>query len=95
VGGNRAELKLFGFPSSIRILGRCERVEHNSARLAVFFESVELKLSSLAVRLPLTWANNGRGPEGWVDTTFLDDSLRCGRGDKGSFFVAARRPDSD
>jgi hypothetical protein len=26
----------------------------------------------------------------WVDTTFLDQDLRVGRGDKGSIFVSAR-----
>lgn len=27
----------------------------------------------------------------WVDTTYVDDELRVGRGDKGSIFVAARK----
>lgn len=89
---NRAEFAVFGAPASVRILGKCERVDGEAARLAVFFEEVELKISSLAVTLPLTWANEGKGPEGWVDTTYLDSDLRCGRGDKGSFFIAARRP---
>jgi len=31
--------------------------------------------------------------QGWVETTYLDDDLRVGRGDKGSIFVAARRPE--
>ena len=29
--------------------------------------------------------------QGWVDTTYLDDDLRIGRGDKGSVFVTARQ----
>jgi hypothetical protein len=91
---NRAEFRLLGLPASVRIQGRCERVEtETAARLAVFFEKVELRLASLSATLPLTWANNGKGPEGWVDTTYLDGDLRCGRGDKGSFFIAARRRD--
>jgi len=91
---NRAEFGLLGLPASVRIQGRCERVEtETAARLAVFFEKVELRLASLSATLPLTWANDGKGPEGWVDTTYLDGDLRCGRGDKGSFFIAARRPD--
>lgn len=89
---NRAEFALFGMPAAVRIQGRCERVRSEAARLAVFFEGVELSVSSFSVTLPLTWANNGKGPEGWVDTTYLDTDLRCGRGDKGSFFIAARRP---
>jgi len=63
----------------------------SAKRLAVFFERVDLKLGAVQTSLPLTWANDGKGPEGWVDTTFLDSDLRTGRGDKGSFFVAARR----
>jgi hypothetical protein len=27
----------------------------------------------------------------WVDTTYVDDEVRVGRGDKGSIFVAARK----
>jgi hypothetical protein len=90
---NRAEFALLGLPAVVRIQGRCERVGSEAARLAVFFERVELKLAALSATVPLTWANNGKGPEGWVDTTYLDADLRCGRGDKGSFFIAARRPD--
>lgn len=29
--------------------------------------------------------------QGWVDTTYLDDDFRIGRGDKGSVFVTARQ----
>lgn len=88
---NRAEFALWGLPATVRIQGRCERVPDKEARLAVFFERVELKLSAVSATLPLTWANGGKGPEGWVETTFLDADLRTGRGDKGSFFIAARR----
>ena len=41
--------------------------------------------------LPLDWVNDGKGPEGWLDTTYLDEDLRLGRGDKGSTFVTVRR----
>ena len=92
---NRAEFKVLGLAATVRIKGRCERVTGEAAvsakRLAVFFERVDLKLGAVQTSLPLTWANDGKGPEGWVDTTFLDSDLRTGRGDKGSFFVAARR----
>ncbi len=29
--------------------------------------------------------------QGWVDTTYLDDDFRIGRGDKGSVFITARQ----
>ena len=28
-----------------------------------------------AATLPLTWANGGKGPAGWVDTTYLDAGI--------------------
>jgi hypothetical protein len=30
-----------------------------------------------------------------METTYVDDDLRTGRGDKGSIFIAARRPDDN
>lgn len=41
--------------------------------------------------LGLGWVNGGKGAQGWVDTTYLDEQLRLGRGDKGSIFVTVRR----
>lgn len=32
-----------------------------------------------------------RSLQGWVDTTYLDEDTRIGRGDKGSVFVTARK----
>ena len=29
--------------------------------------------------------------QGWVDTTYLDEDTRIGRGDKGSVFVTTRK----
>ncbi len=34
------------------------------------------------------------GPQGWIETTYLDEDLRIGRGDKGSIFVASRAKDT-
>ena len=31
--------------------------------------------------------------QGWVDTTYVDDDIRLGRGDKGTVFVTARLPE--
>lgn len=61
-------------------------------RLAVAFQRVSFTLGSLpSLTLPLDWVNDGKGPEGWLDTTYLDEDLRLGRGDKGSTFVTVRR----
>jgi len=56
-------------------------------RLGVTFDAAELRFGALpTLRLGLGWAN----ATGWVRTTYVDDDLRIGRGDKGSVFVAAR-----
>jgi hypothetical protein len=94
---NRAALELLGVPVELRIEGRCVPAEAGLAasRLLVTFECFSLSLGAGGPRLtvPLGWADGGRGPRGWVDTTYLDADVRCGRGDKGSVFVTARRPE--
>ena len=61
-------------------------------RLAVAFREVRVEIGSLPPLVaPLGWINDGKGPEGWLDTTYLDDDMRLGRGDKGSTFVTVRR----
>lgn len=94
---NRAEFDIFGRPSQLVIKGRCWRPEDSeqtgdTMRLNVAFEAVVLQLGPIGpITIPLSWVNDGQGPLGTVDTTYLDESLRIGRGDKGSIFVAARR----
>jgi hypothetical protein len=94
---NRASLELLGLPVDLRIEGRCVPAAAGLAasRLLVTFECFSLALGAGGPRLtvPLGWADGGRGPRGWVDTTYLDADVRCGRGDKGSVFVTARRPE--
>ena len=94
---NRAELAIFRVPLKVEIVASCEPVDQGatggeSRRLAVAFRKVRLTLGSLpTLAIPLGWVNDGRGPEGWLDTTYLDDDMRLGRGDKGSTFVTVRR----
>lgn len=35
----------------------------------------------------------GSGDNGWLETTFLDDEMRIGRGNKGTMFVLTRDPE--
>ncbi len=42
--------------------------------------------------LPLDISLEGRGQQGWLDTTYLDDDLRIGRGSEGSIFVLDKIP---
>ena len=94
---NRAELEVFGFPLEVRIEASCipaprEATGGEATRLLVAFRRVALTLGKLpSLVVPLGWINDGKGPEGWLDTTYLDDDMRLGRGDKGSTFVTARR----
>ena len=52
---------------------------------------VDHRADLFAFAIPLGWINDGKGPEGWLDTTYLDEDMRLGRGDKGSVFVTVRR----
>ena len=96
---NRAELEVFGTPVEVRIEASCVPAEANAAgervRSAVAFRSVRFSVGKgadpFAFAIPLGWINDGKGPEGWLDTTYLDEDMRLGRGDKGSVFVTVRR----
>ncbi|PNW76850.1 hypothetical protein CHLRE_11g478850v5 [Chlamydomonas reinhardtii] len=56
-------------------------------RVDVVFERFQLRLGGAGPwTVPLDWVR----PKGWIETTYLDDDLRIGRGDKGSIFVASR-----
>ncbi|CAL5227493.1 g10474 [Coccomyxa viridis] len=59
-----------------------------AVRVDVKFTAFCLKIGALPqLKVPLGWSN----PTGWVDTTYLDNDTRIGRGDKGSVFVTARK----
>lgn len=57
----------------------------SASRVDVVFDRCEVSLGNARVAFPLTAVS----PAGWVETTYLDDTLRIGRGDKGSLFVVA------
>ena len=91
---NRAEFEgPFGVNLGVNLAGECafdDPVAHPT-RLNVRFRSVELRIGSLP---PLRASLDFVDPRGWIETTYVDDDLRTGRGDKGSIFVAARRVDA-
>ena len=94
---NRAELSVFGVRAEVKIEASCVPAAPSDAggesiRLDVAFRRVAITLGPLPpLSIPLTFVNDGKGPQGWLDTTFLDDTMRLGRGDKGSTFVTVRR----
>ncbi|KAK9845028.1 hypothetical protein WJX74_009835 [Apatococcus lobatus] len=75
---------------SLNILGTVSPPEEASiqaSRVDVEFTAFDLKLGPANITVPLGWIK----PKGWIQTTYLDDELRVGRGDKGSIFLAARQ----
>lgn len=59
----------------------------STTRVDVVFERFDLRLGDKVVwSQSLAWVK----PKGWIETTYLDEELRIGRGDKGSIFVASR-----
>ncbi|KXZ48222.1 hypothetical protein GPECTOR_29g127 [Gonium pectorale] len=59
----------------------------STTRVDVTFNRFELRIgSAIKLRVPLDWVR----PKGWIETTYIDEELRIGRGDKGSIFVASR-----
>ncbi len=43
--------------------------------------------------LPIDFKIENREQEGWIDLTYLDESLRINRGNEGSVFVLAKSPE--
>eukprot|EP00850_Spirogloea_muscicola_P006527 SM000031S11536 [mRNA] locus=s31:273132:275246:+ [translate_table: standard] len=88
---NIANFTFFGMPGSLCINGSFGKSPplpgRGAVRLDVVFDKFVLRVGSLGpITMPLGWIQ----PKGWVDTTYLDEDLRIGRGDKGSIFVATR-----
>jgi len=75
----------WGLEGMLNIQGTVQIV--SDTRAEVVFDRFVLKLGKLSVTVPLSWVS----PSGYVDTTYLDDTIRIGRGDKGSIFLNARR----
>lgn len=74
-----------GLEGMLNIQGTVQIV--SDTRAEVVFDRFVLELGKLSVTVPLSWVR----PSGYVDTTYLDDTIRIGRGDKGSIFLNARR----
>jgi len=93
---NIAAFQIFSkWDGSLNIRGVCEPVppeetEGRKDRLTVEFTNFVLAIGSWSNTVSLERFQ----PHGWVQTTYLDEDFRVGRGDKGSVFVTARRPSS-
>jgi hypothetical protein len=60
----------------------------NKRRIDVRFQACQVRIpnSPLDVRIPL----GPIGPDGWLETRFIDDTMRITRGHKGSVFILYR-----
>jgi len=67
-------------------------------RAVVSFDTVNLDLGF--VTLELGWLFNvigtvkGTFENGWLETTFVDEEIRIGRGNKGTMFILTRDQDA-
>jgi hypothetical protein len=73
-----------------RVEARFAPLGDSSSEVEVVFEKAWLSLGPLPeVGFPISWF----GGRGTLDTTYLSDDLRIGRGDKGTIFCLARPSD--
>ncbi|GLI65204.1 hypothetical protein VaNZ11_008681 [Volvox africanus] len=78
-------LNIVGTAAPQPLHGRMD--EPSPTRVDVIFTHFELRLGGgNKLTIPLGWIK----PKGWIETTYLDEDLRIGRGDKGSIFLASR-----
>ena len=67
-------------------------------RLVVSFDYGKIEFLDGLVRVDIDWlfdlrANllqNGSKVAGWLETTYVDDTIRIGRGNRGSLFILSR-----
>ena len=69
-------------------------------RAVVSFDQADIVLAS-KIKISLGWvfsivavARGGRKDNGWLETTYVDDDTRIGRGNKGTMFVLTRELDA-
>ena len=70
-------------------------------RAVVAFDTADLMLSSPKFKISLCWVfdllaltKGGNKDNGWLETTYIDNDMRIGRGNKGTMFVLTRKADA-
>jgi len=58
----------------------------NYKNVGEFVKTLESNIKLMAVDFPITSTNQ----KGWLETTYLDENLRIGRGNEGSLFILAK-----
>ena len=105
--GNEIRFEILGISGMARVAGGLETDDSNGQRALVSFDSLELFLLgdeseavgriarlgwlfSLVRRLRPALAN-GDESTSWLDTTYISERMRLGRGNKGSIFVLEKQ----
>jgi hypothetical protein len=90
-----------GFVSTIQVAGSYdideEMLSQSKFRIVVSFDTCLIELLDGKVNLDLSFlfdlralTQNGSKIGGWLETTYVDDYIRIGRGNRGSLFILSR-----
>lgn len=86
---------------SVRVAGSFRQSDTSPRRAVVAFDEAKItldQLGGLELNLGFIFAAlalvRGTKDSGWLETTFVDDDVRIGRGNKGTMFVLTKDPDA-
>lgn len=82
---------------TVRVSGSIERSDVSPLRVIVSFDELKVKLDKLGglelnfgIIFSLRSIARGTKQSGWLETTFLSEDVRIGRGNKGTMFILTR-----
>mmetsp|Transcript_16656 Transcript_16656/g.22952 ORF Transcript_16656/g.22952 Transcript_16656/m.22952 type:complete len:304 (+) Transcript_16656:3-914(+) len=88
------QLVKFGSAGTLRLSASAGTSPENSSRIDFTFDLAYFESSFLPFRVPypVPFKLLGKEAQGWLDTSYLSDTLRISRGNKGTTFVFKRMP---
>jgi hypothetical protein len=84
----------------VKVAGGIRQSSQVATRAVVAFDTCEITIDSVGITLNLSFLFKILGivrqtrELGWLETTFVDEEVRIGRGNKGTMFVLTRDPDA-
>lgn len=84
----------------VKVAGGIRQSSQVATRAVVAFDTCEITIDSVGISLNLSFLFKILGivrqtrELGWLETTFVDEEVRIGRGNKGTMFVLTRDPDA-
>jgi hypothetical protein len=84
----------------VRVSGNYRPSENVPRRAIVSFNNLDIEFQSSGMQLKLGWIFSllsmakGTDVGGWLETTYVDDAIRIGKGNKGTCFVLTRNLDA-